>query len=946
MPLVPDSPCGAETAISWGGMSEERQGSHVTAGGSVVSVRELRESVPERNEFEDTVVGDDSAPRSPDEPLSTRLHRGDTVSRYVVLEEAGRGAMGIVYVAVDPDLERRVAVKILWRSDSSLLDEARALARLSHSNVVGVHDVGEFDGRLFVAMEYVDGTSLDVWLKDRARSWTEIVDVYIAAGRGLSAAHAGGLIHRDFKPANVMVAHDGRVKVTDFGLAHVSEPVGPVASVVPSSLLGQRADVTVTRGALGTPAYMAPELHREEPADAASDQFSFCVALWNSLFGRFPFRGDDVMTLVASVVSNDRAEPPDGVVVPAALQRVLNRGLQPDPRDRFDSMSALVEQLVRLRTPSRRGWWFAGGLGVLGISGWMLLAPEPPDPCAEAHAPIEAVWSAEHADALGEAFDRSGLTYASRARDEASSQLDAYTQQWGELRHQVCAELSSRDIGVSRNAGLSEHCLERARSDVEAVVAVLVAADASVVTQSTPLVYGLPALSDCMDPALASALPVPGDPELRAEVARARTELSLVRAQRIARGDVDREVLTALVAQAEALGFAPLRAEIEIERAHARLNDSHDDGARSFELALQYALEGDADLIAARATAQLLGLDGDVRGKASRAEAWEQLARGFLRRWPDRVRLRTQLGASLSRALSKQGRFDEAMPLALDAANRSETEEDAWHASIHRGNYGLILTRAGRLPEARTVLTTHAETTIDLYGPGHVESAWAYNALGTVYLQLGRNEDAEEWLTRAVDVYRGRDGLPLERTHALNNLASVVKAQGRSDEGHALMVEALASMDQQTTGDHATRAVLLNNLGSSATELQRFEEAADYFGRALQMQQRLGGAPLQRLLPTANLSEVYLHMGDHAAARRQLEQTLSLLEGEVPDDHPNAGRVYFLVGETYLALGDLEAAVEHLTTAERLLRTVIGPDADVTTQAVARLEQARAAQRG
>ena len=296
---------------------------------------------------------------------------GTQVNRYVVERLIGRGAMGTVYAAHDPDLDRKVALKLL-RADSlsasargrvreRLLREAKAMARLSHPDVITVHDVGAFGERLFVAMEYIDGGTLRHWRAARHRSFDDILEVYERAGSGLAAAHEAGLVHRDFKPDNVLVDRDGRVRVTDFGLARSLDR--PADSAVPAvsaegSSIAPSVAMTLTRSGtvLGTPAYMAPEQLRGEPADPRSDVFSFCVALYEALYGERPFSGRNVRELQAAIERRALRASPITTRVPRWVHAVLQRGLHASPGERFDSMRGLLEALRAAHERSRQRW--------------------------------------------------------------------------------------------------------------------------------------------------------------------------------------------------------------------------------------------------------------------------------------------------------------------------------------------------------------------------------------------------------------------------------------------------------------------------------------------------------------------------------------------------------------------------------------------------------------
>ncbi len=293
----------------------------------------------------------------PHEPTHAGRHgylsRGDHLARFVVLNRLGVGGMGIVYVAHDPLLNRQVALKVLRAGASGtarateararLLREAQAMARLSHPNVITVHEVGTVDDEIFLVMELNDGSTLRQWLDGAPRPWQEVVDVFAEAGRGLAAAHRAGLTHRDFKPDNVLLSRDGRVRVVDFGLVHVpaagEAPVAPPDGDVPLSL-------THTGAVLGTPTYMAPEQHRAEPADPRTDQFSFCVALHEGLYGRRPFLGDTYAELVSNVLDGVISPPAFNRGVPPAVYQVLLRGLGNDRETRYLAMDALLDDLL------------------------------------------------------------------------------------------------------------------------------------------------------------------------------------------------------------------------------------------------------------------------------------------------------------------------------------------------------------------------------------------------------------------------------------------------------------------------------------------------------------------------------------------------------------------------------------------------------------------------
>ncbi len=290
-----------------------------------------------------------------------RLRPGDRLGRYVVEKELGTGGMGVVYRARDENLQRSVAIKLLRNSGSAppaarkrLLREARSMAKLSaHPNVITVYEADTIGERDYIAMELIDGTDVDTWLADNGESWQQVLAVFAEAGAGLAAAHAAGLVHRDFKPHNVLIARDGRVVVTDFGLALVGVEPGSAATGTTDNAVIE-TPLTKTGAILGTPAYMAPEQHRGETVDARADQYSFCAALYQGVYGTLPFRGSTASELRAAIAARRLASEPSKTRVPRRLRRILIRGLAREPDDRFASMDELLAEIRQVGRRPRR----------------------------------------------------------------------------------------------------------------------------------------------------------------------------------------------------------------------------------------------------------------------------------------------------------------------------------------------------------------------------------------------------------------------------------------------------------------------------------------------------------------------------------------------------------------------------------------------------------------
>jgi serine/threonine-protein kinase len=275
------------------------------------------------------------------------------IGRFEVRAKLGEGGMGVVYDAYDAQLDRRVAIKLVRvgevgaQAHARLLREAQAMAKVSHPNVVPIYEVGEHADQVFVAMELVDGEPLSTWQRRETRSWHDSLAMYVAAGRGLAAAHACGIIHRDFKPDNVLVGGDGRPRVLDFGLARAFATPADDTALHTSSTSVLSVELTVAGSMMGTPTYMSPEHFRGEGIGPASDQFGFAVAVYRALFGAVPFAGETIGELRTSVCGGALRTPKDDREIPAMVVAAVLRALSCDPADRFPSMDALLDELER-----------------------------------------------------------------------------------------------------------------------------------------------------------------------------------------------------------------------------------------------------------------------------------------------------------------------------------------------------------------------------------------------------------------------------------------------------------------------------------------------------------------------------------------------------------------------------------------------------------------------
>ncbi len=444
-----------------------------------------------------------------------------TVGRYRLLESIGSGGMGVVFSALDTELQRKVAIKLLTSGTDRahqhrLQREARAMARVDHPNVVGVYDVGEHDGEVFVAMELVRGRTLRSWLAAEPRPWREIVTAFAAAARGLAAAHAAGLVHRDFKPENVLVSDSGRVCVVDFGLVTrgaLGEPEGDIRDAHVN-------DVAVSVPMLGTPAYMSPEQVLGRPVDVRADVWSFCVALFEALHGVRPFDRDDAPSTLRAIV-NGEIRTGSARSCPRRVDRIIRAGLRTDRDARTESMDDIADDLDRVLAARRRRWTIlAAATGVTAFAAVSVQAiGGAPVLCDDPDGAIAAVWSHDPRVMVEDRFDALGLASA-----PVVERIDGWAARWA---HEMGASCALDDGSVDALARLV--CLETRRHDLAGAVSILGEADEVVARNAEQVLAGVVEPATCVDPTTRPRVApvVDGDD---ADTRRWRLDLSRARA--------------------------------------------------------------------------------------------------------------------------------------------------------------------------------------------------------------------------------------------------------------------------------------------------------------------------------------------------------------------------------------------------------------------------------
>jgi len=826
--------------------------------------------------------------------LAGGFERGAKLGRYLILDVLGKGGMGVVYAAFDPELDRKVALKLLRPELAGgeagamrLLREGRAIAKLAHPNVVTVFDVGTHDGAVFVAMELVDGTSLDAWLDEAPRAWREVVGVFLQAGEGLVAAHAAGMVHRDFKPANVLLGKDGRARVTDFGLARF----GDADVKREDKLAAGRGDARITRtGALvGTPAYMAPEQFAAREVDAKSDQFSFAVSLYEALYGERPFPGLTISEIHANIVADNVWPAPSGAPVPAWLRSVVLRGLLAKPDERFPSLEAMLRELRRDRSRQRR---VIGG-AVLAIAaaaaGTALLvrSGEHGPTCELAAAPVAKAWNATRRAALAKAFVASGAQDAELLVERVSANLDEFSRKLEGMYVEACTATNVTRTQSAQLLDLRTDCLDRRAGELEALVDVFVATtNPKTVQAALQSSRQLGSIEACADTkALTEVVPPPADPSARAKLAELEPQLQKLRARRLA-GEIKdaRPEAEALAQASEQLDYAPFRAKALFELA---------------DIMVRLGEYEKADAMMEQS------IDAAARGRDHK-----QVAQGYL--W--RV---TNVGQNL-------GRFDKGLELAEIAtrANDQAGTDPKIAAQLHASR-AHMLTALGKPAEAVVEAKKSLEIRQQQLPEETLFLARGHLALGTAELATGNEKDAATHFEAArVTMEKALHPNHPELITLLHNYGELVMHQGDLDRARELNERAVAIARRAFGDDNTSMFAPMNNLGEIATQQLRYKDALAIY---LEMQRLAKGGidpkhPFHGVV-AGNLGGVYLALGELDNARTALEQSVAHLEKTVGPKHD-------AIAEPILALARVYEAKKERKRADAAFARAIEYDGD------------------
>lgn len=740
--------------------------------------------------------------------------KDQTIGRFVLRGELGRGAMGIVYLAHDPELDREVAVKVLAVQSPMAAEEAerlrregQSLARLSHPNVVTVYEAGTEDKQYYVVMELLEGTTLDLWLAAAERSSSEIIEVFRNAGTGLNAAHEAGLVHRDFKPSNLMVPHGTDAKVTDFGLVRIHDE--------DSASLPSPEDLDVLRLSLsgsiiGTPAYMAPEQLTQADATAKSDQFAFCVTLYEALCGERPFQGATFSALSASMEGSKDAGVDTSKLhsIRSKARAAIVKGLSVDPEQRHLSMKALLAELA---PPKKR--WPAGAVALLGASAialaGVMASASSAETCMGGKAQVAASWARSDRGRIQEAFAAIDNDLARERLVRVQTSLDTYAKDWSLRHHEVCRASERGEQSPSR-LDQRMSCLDDKLARFETTIEELALADHDVAVRSLDMVVGLPDPVSCLS--LTGAAPPSA---LRDRIERVERQLNEVETKSLA-GQADVAINLAQQADLEAksIGYHPLkaRASLSLARLESSLGNFESAAIHVKESALAAAAAG-LPHEQARAFGEQAHLLGVNLAKYDAAKDSADLALALLETGGPAPIAKSEVLLAVSTALYKSGDHDAASKRLQEA----RAALGSTSSPFARRLLGQIMVSMGQqastiaqFPKSLEYFDAGLSLFKEIYGSNHADVAMAHEEKGKVLFYLGRNEESQASFAAAIAI---RDSIAGDVSHVARLFYEAGEKEGA--EAIELLQKAVAEGRQLYGDDHPEVAHLLSGLGDA-----------------------------------------------------------------------------------------------------------------------------------
>ncbi len=847
------------------------------------------------------------------------------IGRFRLQEKLGEGGMGQVWAADDDTLARRVALKLVRRDrfgaeqETRLLREARTLAQLAHPNVVTVHDAGEEDDFVFIAMELVEGGTLRDAFARQDREWRPRLRLLLQAGQGLAAAHTLGLVHRDFKPANALLGQDDRVRVADFGLARVDGAADGVALEDATSVNGP--NITVTGAVLGTPAYMSPEQRLGEPVTAASDQFSFCVVTWEALYGTHPFDGVELAAWISGEV--DVQSPASARELPRGIESALRRGMSVDPGARHPSMKPLLNALHRQLNPSGRWKTIALAAGLFAaIGGGAYALANRADPCPPARGSI--AWDDARRAAVADA-----LTEDPKMASVARDALDRYADAWAARMDAGCRAMHS-GMGAPWQE-VRAACLAEAHASFDATLDTLLTPSETIARAVPDLLAQLPSLTRCSDQdwLRAKSARAPAAERVAAQHA-IELELAAVTPLRaVGRSAEARTRLERLHARASAVGHGPTLARVHaLEGAVLEDLGEYETSADAFRVAYNEAERGGDRPQAARAAAKLAGITAAHLEQPERATVWFELARD---RQPDDALDPLHGDLALAEGMILFGKNE-----LLDAERALQRAVE--HRRTHAGTPPDALATAllllaevhsarGDVDGANAAAAEATQTRRDTYGPAHPKVG---AALLQQALYIAETQDRGPAIPTAQEAVRIlRDGLGDAHPHlgqALDSLAGLEASQGRLDDAKQHYVEAATVLERTRGARSAPHARTLGNHASLLNRAGEYEAALPLAERALEInREALGPDNLQLAYDWLHVAIAEENLGRFDAAADHYRQALDLRERVLGPKHGDVAVVHSNLGFLDRKRGQPERARTSFERALAIDRSVLQP---------------------
>lgn len=775
------------------------------------------------------------------------LRVGTKLDRYVLASALGRGGMGVVYRAYDPKLQREVAIKVVradWSGRSTdarrrFLREARTMARVKHPNIVQVYDVHEAGGRLFIVMELVVGLSARQWCAKKATGWASVLEAYRAAGEGLLAAHLAGVIHRDFKPGNVLVGEDGSVRVTDFGLSRLStqSPTQESEVVVPAVAPSMLSTITTEGVVMGTPVYMSPEQAMGALADELSDQFSFCVSLWEALYGARPFPDDDI-----DAARLGGPPPRPRSQVPAYVHRALARGLSPSMVDRYPSMRELLAALSGAER-HRRMRWVGTGVVLGGAAAAMGVVPlvhaQERATCVEGASALKDGWTQAERRAVRAGLLGSGASFGGETWVRVEPILDGYADQWSAAWTDACALQASAVPQPAVRA-----CLDEAATQFETEIGVMREADVGVTRGAVHGVESLPEPYDCLNVDAVTSR-YPSNPDAVAEVGVVRRTLaearSLAGAGRLGRA---RSLAEDARVGAEDAGWMPVVAESQFLLGDVlELEGDYPRAREALETAFELAMDQGQDELAARIARKTCWFEGVRMGRLETGLAWCDFAENLFARGRGAVTQRALLAMTRGMLLSDAGRFDDAerhLATAVELRREALGDQHPWVAAALK-ELGVVRRGQGRLDEGRALQEDALAMLEATLGSRHPHTSELHVSLGNLAVEAGEHERAASYYLQALSVAEA--GLGSDHPQVgliLSALANARVQQGRLDDAQSIYSRSISILSAPEAGLTTSLGITLRNIGNlhrsrghTAKARQAYTRARDTFAAVL-----------------------------------------------------------------------------------------------------------------